>query len=181
MCRFAVRKLVDDEMFENYNLVNKIIRKILFYMGKFFDKKVNKDWVAIFLGSLMLIPFLVIHCGCLGRCGSLSKDGEGVVTGILYLYSFLCGGLAIILWDLFKCYVREVFCYKREKFDLFGLVSIVIGIPIYIYALNNMSFVGVQLISFIVGSIFITELSQILRYIVNLHNRKIIVRREDKV
>lgn len=165
---------------EKENLTEKISNIFKEWIKKFLNNFFENEectynsyiaFVSIFFGVL----FLLIHCFYLKRCGN---GDQKIISGIIYsfLYPFISGILTILLWDCFKILLNNYIRYYEELFkknDKAFEHLIIISPLIYIFALNSMSFSGWSLISFIIGSIFISEISNLFKECIEFHNNNI--------
>ena len=149
-------------------IINPFINKI------FQNVEIAYDWYITgcfyFFGAI----FLIFHCFVFGKCG-FGSNTSGTFSSIIY--PIICGILSINLWDLFKFYINnlDIILSIMEKKNTDGKIFeilLLIAPFIYIYALNNMSFTGFSLICFIFGTIFISEISNLVKECIEEHNNQ---------
>lgn len=150
---------------------NRIINP--FINTKFQNVEITYDWYIAVCFYLFGLIFLIFHYCVFGKSG-FDSNTSGTFSNIIY--PMICGILSINLWDLFKFYFNNYKKFldliKEGKANALFELLIFISPFIYIYALNSMSFAGFNLICFIFGATFITEISNLVKECIEEHNNQ---------
>ena len=139
----------------------------------FQNVKITYDWYITVCFYLFGLIFLIFDFCIFGKSG-FDSNTSGTFSNIIY--PMICGILSINLWDIFKFYLNNLNKFldriKEGKANALFELLIFISPFIYIYALNSMSFAGFNLICFIFGATFITEISNLVKECIEEHNNQ---------
>ena len=140
----------------------------------FQNVEITYDWYITVCFCFFGLIFLIFDFCVFGKSG-FDSNTSGKFSNIIY--PMICGILSINLWDIFKFYLNNLNKFldiiKNNNTDRIIFEILILLSPLlYIYALNSMSFAGFNLICFIFGATFITEISNLVKECIEEHNNQ---------